>query len=197
MATTTTAGQVPRKATIGRSVARPTLEEARRIEARRQRHAKGLAQYALRGAGSRLRDVADALGKQKSTVGHYVTDKVCPEFRDALTIVLNLEGYPRVSARAAVEAFNEALELSDIILEETPRLIERGLFLMREENHRDGLEDNAGMQSPEDHADALRAYRDMAGELAAVIDELLYRGTDLHELYRAKAAGQEGIRVGA
>lgn len=182
------------KATNGGKVA-GTMEQARARQTRVGQHADRLGRWALRNAGP-LRAVASAIRKEKSTVGHYVTDKVHPTLRPALGVLLNLLGNPGVNGRACVDAFNEALELSDIILEETPRLIERGLFLMRWENELGFREDVASLSGC-GHSEALRRVASASNELAQIIDELQYRGVDLHELYRVHAAEQEGVRVGA
>lgn len=162
-----------------------TAATVRQQETRRQRHTAQLAQRAIREAGTPTR-VGHAIGRSLSTASHYATDKVHPEFRDAFTVLLNLSQHPGVSGRAYAEAVSEAVELDEIVPAEAETLVARGLYLLEEENRRDSVEDDASMVSPPEHAAALRAHRDAASELAAILDELWFREIDLHALYRAR-----------
>lgn len=161
--------------------------KTRKRRDRLQRHGERLARYSLAAAGRRS-DVARALEKSLSTISHEVSDRCNPDLAKAFTVFLSLATRPGTSAAAFAQAVLEAQELVDVISAETETLIERGLFLLEEENRRDAVEDIASLRGSREHAEALRAHGAVVLELPGIIDELLLRNVDLHEVYRARGA---------
>lgn len=160
------------------------MDTTRRRERRRTRHSTKLARRSIGEAGSPTQ-VGKALDRSPSTVCHEAKDREHPALRDAFAVLVRLDAYPGVSGRAFVEACAEAVELSEIVHAEDATLIERGVWLLDEENRRDGEEDSDALVGPERHAEALRRWVSIASELAAILDELVFRGIDLHAEYRA------------
>ena len=166
-----------------------TMEKMRKRRDRTRRHAKRLARRAVREAGTR-RDVARALGKSESTVSHEVTDRFDVDLARAFEKMILLDGHPGVDARAFSLACTEAFELAPIVLTNTGRLIERGLYLMSWENVAGQREDDASI-TRKGHPEWLRRVADASLNLAMIIDELETpeRGLiSLHELYEERAS---------
>lgn len=162
------------------------METTRRTERRRERHARRLNQQAIRGAGSPTK-VGDALDVTRTAVCHWTSDRVHPALREAFGVLLRLDAHPDVSGRAFGEAVNEAVELSEIVHASDEVLVARGLYLLAHEDSTCMEEDQAAMVGPEAHAAALRKHGVVVMELATIMDELLYRGINLHAEFRAQA----------
>jgi hypothetical protein len=161
------------------------MDTTRSLKHWRDRYSSGLAKRALSDAGPRVH-VARILGRAESTIRNECTTRENNAIRSALDIVLRLVVGAGASARAFAEAVLEAVDVGELLLAETETLIARGLYLLPEENRRDALEDDMSLVGAALHADALRAHRDAAGELASIIDVLLLRGVDLHAEYRIR-----------
>lgn len=161
------------------------METTRRQERRRTRHGTKLARRAIGEAGH-PKKVGEALGVTRSAACHWKSDRVHPALREAFEVLLRLDAYPEVSGRAFAEAAAEAVELSEIVHADTEVLLPRGLYLMAYENETDKIEDDATVIGPEAHAEALRKHGSAVMELASILDELLFRGIDLHAEYRAR-----------
>jgi hypothetical protein len=161
-----------------------TTEAKNRI-ARARRHAQRLGRTAIRDAGTRT-DVARALGRSRSTVSHEATTRSHPELAKALEITILLNGSRGTSARALSEAMAEAVELSDIVTAEDATLITRGCYLLDREDLLEANENRAA-KTGAGYSEALRAEASAQMELAAILDELDYRGVDLLALHRSGA----------
>lgn len=159
----------------------------KRREHRRSRHATRLARESIAHAGTPT-NVGKALDRATSTVCHEAKDRENPVLRDAFALLVRLNAHPDVSGRAFAERVTEAVDLAEITEADTDTLIARGLWLMPEENASDSVEDNASYLDPHTHAEALRKHASIASELAAILDELDYRGVNLHALYASKVA---------
>jgi hypothetical protein len=147
-----------------------TTETKKRV-GRAERHAQRLARRAISEAGTR-RDVAAALGRSENLVSSYATRFGFPELVKALTVLMLLFRGRATKARALLEALDEALELREIILEDTDRLIARGRVLIEKVNQLDARADTASLQSDEAHSGALRSLGSACFELAQIEDEL-------------------------
>lgn len=161
------------------------MEKTRKRLGRTERHARRLARRSLREAGP-LADLSRATGRAVGTLGHDITDRMHPDLVRAYRILLNLNGHPGVNGRPFAECVTEAVELSDIVVAEDATLLARGLHLLDREDQLEALE-NAAAKSGVGYAEALRAEASAQMELAAIIDELTYRGIDLLGVHRAKA----------
>jgi len=150
----------------------------RRVE----RHAHRLAADAVRGAG-KLRPVGRALGVHPSRVGHWRTDTAHPALAQAFGLLCLLNAGAETTARAFADACAEAVELREIIGADTDVVTARGIYLLGRECDLEAAENRAGLVG-RGHADALRAEASAQVELAGIIDELDYRGLDLHAAAR-------------
>lgn len=186
------------------------MDKTKKRLMRAKRHAVRLSQYALAGAGGR-RAVARALGRNESTVSHQCTSRASPEllefftalltddraavsggrtfrvFCEAFGLWMRLMGSDAVSGRAFAEACLEAVELREIVMADDEVLLERGLYLLEQEDVVDSLEDIATKRSTKSHAASLRTHASVAAELATIEDELLARHVDLLAVYRERA----------
>lgn len=163
----------------------PTTTELKSRTRRAESHAKRLAHRSLRSAGQ-PKDVGRALGKSRSTIAHEITSRFNPELKRAYEMTILLNGHPGTNGRAVAEAMLEASELTDIVMAETETLVSRGLFLLDQEDLKEGAENRAA-KAGVDYSDALRAEASVQMELAAIIDELRTheRGSiDLLAVYR-------------
>lgn len=151
---------------------------------RSARHLERRSRHAIRWAGPRTA-VAKALGKSLSAVSHEANDRANP---DVLVLLKALTECTETTARSFAEAVAEVVELREIIEARDAVLIERGLYLMDRENESCAHEDRAALLGVTEHAESLRRHGSDVLELASILDELAFRGVDLHALYRAKAA---------
>lgn len=158
------------------------METTRRTEHRRERHATRLARRSIGEAGGPTK-VGKALGRSTSATCHDAKDREHPDLRAAFDLLVRLNAHPEVSGRAFAEAVQEAVELAEIVHAEDGVLIERGVWLLEEENARDAREDSDSLLGPAAHAEALRRHASVAAELASILDELAFRGIDLHQQY--------------
>lgn len=161
-------------------------DETKRRLRRARKHAERGARRAIRGAGSR-RDVARALKRSESTVSHEATSRSHPELTRALEMAMLLNGGRDTTARALAQEMMEAVDLSEVILEDTDRLTARGLYLLDREDLLEA-DENRASRSGVGYSDALRAEGWAQIELAGIHDELLERNVDLLELDRERKA---------
>lgn len=151
----------------------------------RKRHARRLAMEALDRAGSRTA-VARALGVARATISHECTSRPNRTLEGFFDLFLNVNACPDAAARAIADAVNEALEVRDIISADTETLVERGVYLVEQENRLDALEDTASLRSTLSHAAAGKTHASALFELAAIEHELLVRRVDLLAVYRER-----------
>lgn len=152
---------------------------------RASRHSLRLAQQSIAYAGTRT-DVARALGRDRSTVSHECTTRSHPVLAAAFDLFLGLVDSPGVSGRAFAEAAAEAVELREVVAEETAKLVERGLFLLDDLGRRLAGVYRQSLLGPLPHAESLRPLASVASELAAYLDELSLREVDLHQTVRIR-----------
>lgn len=152
---------------------------------RKRRHAEEGARRAQRDAGPRSA-VAEARGKDASTVSHECTDRCDPELLRAYLIAIDLEEHPETTARPLVDAMDDMVELSGIVLQPDDSFIERGVYLIDLEHELDGLENVASMTSQLEHAAALRRYAPVVRELPLYLEEAELRGIDLTAEWRTR-----------
>ena len=163
------------------------MEKTRLRRLRTERHAHRLARDVLRHAGKQ-EAVGHAIGRSAGTLAHYCTDRPHPMLVKAFEVLIQLNGTPGVNAQAFAEAASELVELSDIVMAEDDTLIDRALYLLAWENEAGFREDQASMVSEEDHAEWLRKVGSASNELASLLDELRYRGIEVHSLFRERGA---------
>jgi hypothetical protein len=150
------------------------MEKTRRRLDRARRHAERLSQEALKGAGSR-RAAGQALGRSESTVSHECTSRAHPAIAEVMSMLIMLNGFPGTTGRAIRNAVVEAQELHDIVHADDETLIARGLYLLAKEDLLESAE-NGAAKARTGYSEALRAEGHAQIELAAVMDELEYRG---------------------
>lgn len=163
------------------------MEKARARRIRTERHRDTLAVAAYRRTPGTQAQKAEARGVAPGTVGHYHTDRPDPalaEILERLIAGLSIQG---VSPTALLEAVEEAYELHWLASADDEVLIRRGVTLMQTENEVGYKEDVASLTG-NGHSEWLRKVADASRELAMTIDELMYRGIDLHQRYREAMA---------
>lgn len=158
--------------------------EAKELRSRK-RHARRLAMEALDRAGSRTA-VAGALGVARTTISHECTSRPNRTLEAFFDLFLNVNTCPDTTARAIADAVNEALEVRELMGADTATLIERGVYLVEQENRLDAIEDTASLRSTTSHAAAGKAHGSALFELAAIEHELLARRVDLLAVYRER-----------
>lgn len=153
---------------------------------RAKRHARRLAMQAIDGAGTR-RDVAEAIGRDESTVSHEATSRANPVLHEALAMELMLDAHPATTGESIRRAFYEARELHPILLADDETLIDRAMYLIVQE---DCLErdENRAAKTRDGYSEALRAEGHAQIELAAIIDELELRGICVWDELRRRAS---------
>lgn len=141
---------------------------------RAKRHARRLAMQAIDGAGSR-RAVAEAIGRNESTVSHEATSRANPVLHEALALEIMLDAHPATTGDSVRRAFYEARELHPILMADSGTLVERAMYLIVHEDRLEAAE-NGAAKTHVGYSDALRAEGHAQIELAAIIDELDLRG---------------------
>lgn len=160
------------------------MERTRQRALSVERHADGLARWAVKNAGPTGK-VAKRWNQAPSTVSHERRDRANPVLRQAFALAMALPG-DGTSARACARALEGAVRLREIIAAETSTLIARGCVLMDREARANAEADLAAVTGA-GFADAHRAQAAVSDELADIRDELAGRGTDLLVEYRRRA----------
>lgn len=184
-------------------------DSKRLVDAYRAQAARRLSQDALRGAGT-LRQTGEAMTppRAEGTVGNYVTRTDCPELRGLFRILVGLEPWnegkvaeglrvfrdlntsPEVTARALVEALDEAVLVGELV-EADPRILVDRLRYLMGERHRWNMEETAAVERGDLEAFRRAATLEAEGQHEAdrIIDVLQeLHGADIIRVLRGEAS---------
>lgn len=161
------------------------MEDTRKRERRRSRHARNLARCAIAEAGTPTK-VGEAVGRAPSTVAHWTSDRECPEVRDFFEMAVRISQHPDLDADALLQRLDDAIAFDSLVMVDTDRLIEEGLYLKDFENEVGAREDCASMVSDAEHEKWLARVERASARLRRVSAELRERGVSLDGEYRRR-----------